>query len=98
MVENPPCNAEVMGSIPGWGTDIPHATGKLSLPLHALKTQCNQEKKRKKDIYTILIVGFCCCCLNFLPECDTQRLKTLSSLPLTEPLLDPGEIGEPLKN
>ena len=29
MVENPPCNAGDMSSIPGQGTKIPHAMGKL---------------------------------------------------------------------
>ena len=33
MVKNLPCNAEDMGSIPGWGTKTPHAT---------MKTRCNQ--------------------------------------------------------
>ena len=31
VVENPPCNAGDVGSIPGWGTRIPHAAGQLSL-------------------------------------------------------------------
>ena len=30
MVKNPPSNAGDTGSIPGQGTKIPHATGKLS--------------------------------------------------------------------
>ena len=30
MVKNPPCNAGDTGSIPGWGTKIPHATEQLS--------------------------------------------------------------------
>ena len=30
MVKNPPCNAGESGSIPGWGTKIPHAEGQLS--------------------------------------------------------------------
>ena len=30
MVENLSCNAGDAGSIPGWGTKIPHATGQLS--------------------------------------------------------------------
>ena len=30
MVKNPPCNAGDAGSIPGWGTKIPHAVGQLS--------------------------------------------------------------------
>ena len=31
MVENSPCNARDAGSVPGWGTEIPHAAGQLSL-------------------------------------------------------------------
>ena len=31
MVKNLPANAEDMGSTPGLGTKIPHATGQLSL-------------------------------------------------------------------
>ena len=30
VVENPPSNAGDAGSIPGWGTKIPHAAGQLS--------------------------------------------------------------------
>ena len=31
VVKNPPCNVEDMGSIPDWGTKIPHASEQLSL-------------------------------------------------------------------
>ena len=31
VVKNPPSNAEDVGSIPGQGTKIPHATGQLNL-------------------------------------------------------------------
>ena len=30
-VKNPPSNVKDLGSIPGWGTKIPHAAGQLSL-------------------------------------------------------------------
>ena len=30
VVKNPPSNAGDAGSIPGWGTKIPHAAGQLS--------------------------------------------------------------------
>ena len=30
MVKNPPCNAGNTGSIPDWGTKIPHAAEQLS--------------------------------------------------------------------
>ena len=29
VVKNPPCNAGDAGSVPGWGTKIPHALPKL---------------------------------------------------------------------
>ena len=31
VVKNPPSNAGDAGSIPGWGTKIPHALGQLSV-------------------------------------------------------------------
>ena len=37
MVKNPPSNAGDVGSIPGQGTKIPHATGQLSP--HATTTE-----------------------------------------------------------
>ena len=37
MVKNPPSNAGDVGSIPGWGTKIPHAMGQLRP--HAATTQ-----------------------------------------------------------
>ena len=52
MVKNPPSNAEDTGSIPGWGTKVPHAMGQLSLCTTtrespcATKTQCSQEKEK----------------------------------------------------
>ena len=30
VVNNPPSNAGDVGSLPGWGTKIPHATGRLN--------------------------------------------------------------------
>ena len=32
VVKNSPCNAEVLGSIPGWGTKTPHASEPLGPP------------------------------------------------------------------
>ena len=53
MVKNLPCNAGDTGSIPGWGTKIPHTTGQLSLratitekPVH----HGSKIKKKKKQI------------------------------------------------
>ena len=37
VVKNPSCNAGDAGSIPGWGTKIPYATGQLSP--HATTTE-----------------------------------------------------------
>ena len=53
MVKNTPSNAGDAGSIPSRGTEIPHATGQLSLPLqttsrekptHGTKTQSSQKQ------------------------------------------------------
>ena len=41
MIRNSPSSAGDVGSIPGRGTKIPHASGQLSL-LAAMKTQCSQ--------------------------------------------------------
>ena len=31
MVKNLPCDAGDVGTIPGWGTEIPHAAGQLNI-------------------------------------------------------------------
>ena len=41
MVKNLPCNAGDSGSIPGWGTNIPHATGQLSPQTAATEPTCS---------------------------------------------------------
>ena len=45
VVKNPPCNAEDAGSIPGWGTKIPHAEGQLSPGVTTREkfTSCNKD-------------------------------------------------------
>ena len=49
VVKNPPSNAGDVGSIPGWGTKIPHASGQISLstattdPCSTIKTQHSQK-------------------------------------------------------
>ena len=40
MVDNVPSNAGDAGSIPGQGTEIPHATGQLSLCATTTETAC----------------------------------------------------------
>ena len=40
VVKNLPCNAGDTGSIPGQGTKIPHALGKLSLHAAITETAC----------------------------------------------------------
>ena len=53
VAKNLPSNAGYVGSIPGWGTMIPHATGQLSPsttsrePACCNKDQCSQKKKKK---------------------------------------------------
>ena len=50
MVKNPRSNAGDVGSIPGQGTKIPHATG-ATKPMHRphpeTKTQCSQKNPKK---------------------------------------------------
>ena len=48
MVKNPPANAGDVGSIPGWGTKIPHAVEQLSL--RATTTE-HPQKIRKSSHY-----------------------------------------------
>ena len=40
VVKNPPSNAADAGSIPGWGTRIPHAVGQLSLRTTTREPMC----------------------------------------------------------
>ena len=48
MVKNPPPNAEDVGSIPGRGTKIPHATGQLSP--HATTTEPTRSRARTPQL------------------------------------------------
>ena len=61
VVQNLPCNAGNVGSIPGWGTKIPHVVGatepmclnyrtcmlQQKIPLVTTKTQCSQINRQK---------------------------------------------------
>ena len=42
VVKNLPCNTVNMGSIPGWGTEIPHAMKRLSHAPQLLKPVCSR--------------------------------------------------------
>ena len=42
MVQNLPSNEGNMGSISGWRTKIPHATGQLSLRAAATEPECGK--------------------------------------------------------
>ena len=46
VVKNPPSNAGDVGSIPGQGTKIPHATGQLSLSATTTELTCLNERAR----------------------------------------------------
>ena len=57
MVKNPPSNAGDSGSIPGWGTRVPHAAGQLSpltttrhyrSLLPAMETRHSHKQKQNK--------------------------------------------------
>ena len=51
VVKNLPSNAGDIGSIPGWGTKIPHAVGQLA----ERETQHSKKKKKKmKEAFGIL--------------------------------------------
>ena len=41
VVKNPPCNAGVVGSIPGQGAKIPHILEKLSLCAETTELTCH---------------------------------------------------------
>ena len=45
VVKNLPSNAEDTGSIPGWGTKIPHATGQLSPCAQLLSPRASTREK-----------------------------------------------------
>ena len=45
VVENPPSNAGDVGSIPGLGTKIQHATGKLESPCAATRKACGLQER-----------------------------------------------------
>ena len=50
MVKSLPCNTGDVGSIPGWGTKMAHATGQLSPPVN--------KKMLKKMVKTSLSLKF----------------------------------------
>ena len=55
VVKNLPCNAEDVGSIPGWGTSIPHAVEQLSL--HAATREfdcCNESSLMMQQKFHVL--------------------------------------------
>ena len=45
--KNQPCNAGDVGSIPGWGTKIPHAAEQLSLHSTTREHACHEERARR---------------------------------------------------
>ena len=46
VVKNPPCNAGDLGSVPGWGTKIPHAAEQLSLHIATRESRHHSERSR----------------------------------------------------
>ena len=44
VAKNLPSNAGSMGSIPGWGTKIPHAMGQLSLHAITKEPTCHNQR------------------------------------------------------
>ena len=54
MVKSLPSSGRYTGSIPGWGTRIPHAAGQLSLCVAAIESVCTTTREKptcyKKDL------------------------------------------------
>ena len=59
VVKNPPSNAGDVGSIPGWGTKIPHAAGQLSLYATTTELVCLNERARVPQITEPTHSGAC---------------------------------------
>ena len=59
VVKNPPSNAGDAGSIPGWGTKIPHAAGQLSLC--ATTTEPTRHNEREKNPHATTREKPTCC-------------------------------------
>ena len=50
VVKNPPSNARDLGSVPGWGTKIPHAAGQLSPRITTTEpTRRNEDPTQPKN-------------------------------------------------
>ena len=56
MVKSPPSNARDAGSIPDWGTKIPHAAEQQLSPCTTMKTQHPQVKKKNTIFKSFLIL------------------------------------------
>ena len=50
VVQNPPCNAGGVGSIPGRGTKIPRAMEQLSLFTPTRESMCHNERSRMTQL------------------------------------------------
>ena len=54
VIENLTCNAGDTGSIPGWGTEIPHAAEQLSLHATTREPACCNHRRRVLQLQSLL--------------------------------------------
>ena len=58
VVKNPPSNAGDAGLIPGWGTKIPHVSGRLSLL--ALESTCHNWRAHMLQLLSLCALEPAC--------------------------------------
>ena len=97
VVKNLPCNAGVMGSIPDWGTKIPHsrATKSAGPDNWALTPQLDSLCAAKKDPAAKILCAttktWCCCCSVASVVSDSMRPHGLQPTKLLRPWDSPGK-------
>ena len=72
VVKNPPSNAGDMGSIPGWGTKIPHAVGQLSPRAATTELACLKERARMPQTTEPMCPGA------RAPQLERENLHTIT--------------------
>ena len=76
MVKNLPSNAGDVGSIPGWGTKIPHAVGQLSLCATTTEPACAKARVPQLESLQAATTE---------PMCSGARMPQLGSPRALEP-------------
>ena len=77
VVKNPPSNAGDVGSIPGWGTKMPHAAGQLSP--RAATTEPAHSRAHMPQLESL-------CAITTEPMCSGALVPQLLSLHTLEPM------------